>query len=75
MVVNHCVLTREQESGYGVPDAKTLEDFPMLVKVFESIVQAAECELCEGACPCNVAEIEVGIEAPNDFSRDETLNR
>ena len=47
----------------------------MLMKVFESIIQAAECELCEGAHPCNVAEIKVGVEAPNDFSRDEALNR
>ena len=52
-----------------------LKDLPVLMEAFESVVEAAQRELRERTCPCDVAEVEVGREALNDFSGNETFNR
>ena len=75
MIVGQRVLTGERESGRGgIPDTQNLKDLPILVEAFESVVEVIQCELCEHACPGDITEVEVGVEAPNDFSGDKTFD-
>ena len=44
------------------------------METFESVIKAIQCELSERVCPYDIAEVKVGIEAPNDFSRNKTFD-
>ena len=52
-----------------------LENLPVLLETFESFIEAVQGRFGEQACSCNVTEIKVGVEAPDNVSGNKTLDR
>ena len=57
----------------SVSDTYALKDLPVVVETLEGIVKLIQCCLGKQTSPCKVAEVKVGIEAPDYISRNETL--
>jgi len=73
-IVCHRMLPRQRKTCWsGVSDAYALKDLPVVVETLEGVVELIQCCLGKQTSPCKVAEVEVGAEAPDYVSRNETL--
>jgi len=54
-------------------DTYVLKDLPVVVEMLKGIIKLIQCCLGKQTSPCKIAEVEVGVEALDYVSRNETL--